>query len=859
MKKLLTLLIVFFVFTFGWSQNNGINYKAKISNNQGNTLVNQNVTLKFSILSGVSGTNLVYQEQHTTTTNANGIVITNIGEGQLLDGVFESIDWGNDNHFLKTEIDTGSGYIEIGFTEFKTVPYALYALSSGSSNNSDLFYQSTNGTIISNVINQDFIIGSSSTEDENDSTKDVRLFFDKSKAAFRAGRAEENQWNDTNRGLYSFASGNNNIAKGLASNAFGQNNTVLGSFASAFGQYNIIPTEGATSFVTGVGNKASSNYQFLTGFYNDIDPNVLFAVGNGTDDNNRLSVFTVDKNGVAASNASTINIDNATNGALITKKYLSENKGLSFVRNEDDTYGWRILNSQYSASNNFGTLGLEAVDLSIQNDFAPDNSGATGIGSLATGFNTTASGNNSAAFNSTTLASHSFSSAFGFGTRTGRPNAMVLGSYNSGNQNAYFEIGNGFGDTNRSNAFMVELNGRATSSVSNANIESGLGSTLITKDYLNSKLDKISVLQIITENNKTGYQLVNINEANHGDIGIGAVDFTQQPNDFWATGGGATGDRSFAVGLDNLAKGFGAAVTGTNNLALGDDSFATGARTEAIGFRSFSSGFRTSASGLNSTATGDNSIARGDNSFASGSGTKAMGFASFSSGALTVADHDYSSAFGEYTTTARSSAMVIGQYNQPDSNALFEIGNGYSGGSRNTAFKVHANGDVYVDNLSGSGDANIKVNSLGKLTREEITPKTSYYSISYVDFKPISSSIPYDYFNGEAKLADGASQSMLGAVNLPHGSTIKNITYYYKDTRVDSYLTIKLRKILLSDSTASSSENSINTSLNQTSSIESNLNILIDNSTYSYIITIEPSQWWDTGLAIQGVKIEYTE
>lgn len=791
MKKLITLLITLLVFTFGWSQNNGINYKAKISDNQGNTLVNQNVTLKFSIFSGVSGTNLVYQEQHTTSTNTNGIVIANIGKGQLLDGVFESIEWGNENHFLKTEIDTGSGYIEIGFTEFKAVPYALYALSSGTSDSSGLFYQSTNGTIISNVINQDFIIGSSSTEDTNDSNNDSRLFFDKSKAAFRVGRADGTQWNETNRGLYSFASGNNNTAKGLVSTAFGQNNTVLGNFATAFGQNNTIPTEGATSFITGIGNTASANYQFLTGFYNGIDPNVLFAVGNGTDDNNRLSVFTVDKNGIASSIASNIDIDNATDGALITKQYFKQNNGLSFVRNEDDTYGYRILDFEISQDvNYYGTLGHEAVDLSFQSYLSPENSGATGIGSFATGFNTTAAGNNAAAFNSRTLASHSFSSAFGYSTKTGRPNAMVLGTFNTGNQNAYFEIGNGYSDTNRSNAFMVELNGRAISYVTDSNIENGPDGTLITKSYLNNNLPVNEGLRFITENGTSGWRF------NHApllfdDIGHLAVDLSHSTNSFTNSGG-----------------------------ATGDFSLATNYETEA-----------------------------------SGNGSLATGY-------LTLADHDYSSAFGSSTSPARKNAMAIGQYNQGDSNALFEIGNGYSN-HKNTAFKVHVNGDVYVDNLSGTGEARVKVTATGRLEREAVTSK--YYSLGPGDFVSSSSSNSGQEIYTTGTRGTTSNHSLVASIHLPHNSTINSIRFYYKDSDTSGNLKFELIKVNLSVINNGSLDYStvLSTTSDDNSSSKqiSNLNIPISNLQDKYYFKIWPEYgvWEDLNFEVRPIIIEYTE
>ena len=112
------------VITF--SQNIGINYKALIKDSGGNVVANQNITLQFIIYEGVALTNNVYQETHSPMTDANGIVIVNIGEGTTSD-VFTNIDWGEDDHYLNVQIDTGSGLTDMGTTQFMAVPYALHA------------------------------------------------------------------------------------------------------------------------------------------------------------------------------------------------------------------------------------------------------------------------------------------------------------------------------------------------------------------------------------------------------------------------------------------------------------------------------------------------------------------------------------------------------------------------------------------------------------------------------------------------------------------------------------------------------------------------------------------------------------
>ncbi|PHS67312.1 MAG: hypothetical protein COB12_03975 [Flavobacterium sp.] len=122
MKKLILLFVVAFQFV-GMAQN-GINYKAIIKDGSGNILPNAPITVQFSILQSALLIN-VYTESHSPTTDANGLIIVNIGEGILISGDYTTIDWSRDFHFLNVQIDTGSGLVDMGNSEFKTVPYAL--------------------------------------------------------------------------------------------------------------------------------------------------------------------------------------------------------------------------------------------------------------------------------------------------------------------------------------------------------------------------------------------------------------------------------------------------------------------------------------------------------------------------------------------------------------------------------------------------------------------------------------------------------------------------------------------------------------------------------------------------------------
>ena len=100
MKNNILFLAGFLFCLISQAQNN-INYKAVINDNQGSPLSNQLIVIQFSILQGDSQT-MVYSENHTPTTDTNGLIILNIGEGTILSGDYTSIDWASETCLLYT-------------------------------------------------------------------------------------------------------------------------------------------------------------------------------------------------------------------------------------------------------------------------------------------------------------------------------------------------------------------------------------------------------------------------------------------------------------------------------------------------------------------------------------------------------------------------------------------------------------------------------------------------------------------------------------------------------------------------------------------------------------------------------------
>ena len=131
--KILLILILFttnFLISQAPSQ---FTYQSVVRANSGSLVSNQEVSFRFTILKGTELGSIVFEEEHTVTTNINGLATMIIGKGSGTDDLLE-IDWGIDSYFLKVEVDPEGGfnYIAEDTTQLLSVPFALYSNSSGS-------------------------------------------------------------------------------------------------------------------------------------------------------------------------------------------------------------------------------------------------------------------------------------------------------------------------------------------------------------------------------------------------------------------------------------------------------------------------------------------------------------------------------------------------------------------------------------------------------------------------------------------------------------------------------------------------------------------------------------------------------
>jgi hypothetical protein len=136
MKRTITLAILLLTFGYAMAQSpQKMSFQAVVRNNTNTLLSNQPVGLRISILQGSASGTVVYSETQTATTNSNGLVTIQIGGGTTISGDFAAIVWANGPYFIQTETDAngGTNYTLISTTQLLSVPYALYAQTSGSS------------------------------------------------------------------------------------------------------------------------------------------------------------------------------------------------------------------------------------------------------------------------------------------------------------------------------------------------------------------------------------------------------------------------------------------------------------------------------------------------------------------------------------------------------------------------------------------------------------------------------------------------------------------------------------------------------------------------------------------------------
>jgi hypothetical protein len=139
MKKLLFLSVLIIhssllLFNTASAQApSGFTYQSVLRDANNDLIINTAVGTQISILQTTAGGTAVYVETHAETTNANGLLTLQVGAGSVQSGTFASIDWSLGPYFVKAKTDPAgsTSYTITGTQHMMSVPYALYAETSG--------------------------------------------------------------------------------------------------------------------------------------------------------------------------------------------------------------------------------------------------------------------------------------------------------------------------------------------------------------------------------------------------------------------------------------------------------------------------------------------------------------------------------------------------------------------------------------------------------------------------------------------------------------------------------------------------------------------------------------------------------
>ena len=211
------------------------------------------------------------------------------------------------------------------------------------------------------------------------------------------------------KGKYSAAFGDNSVALGNDSFTANYQNTAKGQASAAFGSET--QSIGAASVTFGKGTITNNDYELACGEFNNSQSGYLFSVGCGSSDTDRRNALWVigdiaycrSSNGSTGKIATLSDAENQAN-LVITKKFLNDDIQLSQNLNV-----------------------IRSLKVGPDNIFTSAGSGVL-------------------------FGHHLIASAY---------RQTVVGRYNSPNNNAFFQVGNGDDENIRKNAFEVWSDGRA--------------------------------------------------------------------------------------------------------------------------------------------------------------------------------------------------------------------------------------------------------------------------------------------------------------------------------------------------------------------------------------------------------------
>jgi hypothetical protein len=126
------LILLSLSITLSSQSTEGFRFQAVARDASNNILINQPITITAGILADAENGELVWEEQHTETTNDLGLFTLDLCKdiNKRTGGSAASVSdilWGSTSHFLHLQIDLGNGPVNLGTQQILSVPYAQYA------------------------------------------------------------------------------------------------------------------------------------------------------------------------------------------------------------------------------------------------------------------------------------------------------------------------------------------------------------------------------------------------------------------------------------------------------------------------------------------------------------------------------------------------------------------------------------------------------------------------------------------------------------------------------------------------------------------------------------------------------------
>ncbi|NVK27397.1 MAG: tail fiber domain-containing protein [Flavobacteriia bacterium] len=503
------------------------------------------------------------------------------------------------------------------------------------------------------IANDDFVFGSTQLNNDDNTDHTSRMFFDKSKGAFRAGSVNDDSWDDENRGNYSIGLGRNTLASGFGSVAIGEYSIASGQYSFALGDGAEAEASGALAL--GGGQPVAEGLNSLAigpSSWSSSESSV--AIGNGafTLGTNSISIGNVRAQSfgeVAIGGYNTLYTPVSTDSVNIADRAFVIGAGTSPLERKDALVVLKNGNSGIGTSTPDTTLHLVG-------QFKYDD------GNQAEGYILTSDSLGNASWAATQYTAEVFSVS----GNVVQPGSAINESVDD------FVFGSpqldSDGESDHYNRFFFDKSLGA--------FRSGYG--------FNENWNEDSI----------GAQSVAIGYAPKAS-GIGAVAFGHLTQ--------ATGYNAVAMGENSQALNTHTTALGYTTVASGNASTALGAFTTASAQSATATGLGTIASGKYSTAMGNSTTASANNSISMGIGTQAHSYAEMVTGS-------YNTNYNQQDSTAfaaQDRLLVVGNgtADEARSDALVILKSGNTGlGTSTPDTTLHIVGQIkYEDGSQADG------------------------------------------------------------------------------------------------------------------------------------------------------------